>query len=289
MFEQRAVDAFVHQLRTRLFVLRLRLHEIDARNDAGIDLVLRDLHRSQVGGDRRLVEALAVVGDAQRRIIRHEIGLGREPRVGEVGVARLCRRRIALDLAAQRAPQVEFPIEGEAGRVLADRRIVSRHRRRAAGSRGAAQAARAGLLPRSGAREVGIERRLILPDDRARPAIVGLEDLEVLVRHVDLRRETVERRIVVDPPPLAAIRAVGGLGRTEHRCRARRKLGFLVGGRNRAGRRRALVVGPDEATRNEQKWKKRRSAKPHAGAPARPMTRATRLGWSRSRRRKRSR
>ena len=289
MLQERAIDALVHELGARLLILGLGLHEIDARDDAGIYLVLRDLHRALVGRDRRLVETLAVVGDTQRRIVRHEIGLGRQARVCEFGVAGLRRRRIAFDLAAQRTPKVQFPVEGEAGRVLADRRIVARHRRRAAGGRGAAQAARARLLRRTSARDAGVERRLVLPDDRPCPPVVGLEDLEVLVRHVDLGGETVESRIAVDAPPLAAIGAVGGLGRAEHRCRAGRKLGFLVGWRNRAGRRRTLVVGPDEATRDEQQRKKRRRATLHAGAPALPRTRATRLGRSRSRRRKRSR
>ena len=100
MLELGARDALGDQLRARLLELGLRLHQVDLADDAGIDLVLHDLDGAGIGRHGRLEDLDALVGDAQRVVVDHQVGLGRQPRRGEIGVARLGGRRIALDLAA---------------------------------------------------------------------------------------------------------------------------------------------------------------------------------------------
>ena len=73
------------------------------RDDAGIDLVLHDLHRARIGRHGRLIEQDALLGDAHREIVDRHIGLRRQPGIGEVGSTCLGGGRIAFDLAAGKA------------------------------------------------------------------------------------------------------------------------------------------------------------------------------------------
>ena len=120
MLEGGAGDVLGDQLGARLLELGLRLGEVDAAHDAGIELVLHDLDRARVGRHRRLVDPHALLGDAHGEVVDRHVGLRRQPGIGEVGGRGLGRRRIALDLAADAAPQVDLPVEPRPGAELAD-------------------------------------------------------------------------------------------------------------------------------------------------------------------------
>ena len=77
VLQQRPVGRFGHELRARQLVLRLRLRQVETRGDAGIHLVLHDLHGPPVGGHGGFEEPLAVVGNAQPEIVGRQIALRR--------------------------------------------------------------------------------------------------------------------------------------------------------------------------------------------------------------------
>ena len=62
-----------------------------------------------IGLDRGVEHALLLVGDAQLEIVGGERRLRREPRGGEIGGAGLGGRDVALDGAADAAPEIGDP------------------------------------------------------------------------------------------------------------------------------------------------------------------------------------
>src|SRR5262249_20698177 len=134
-------------------------------------------------------------------VVGGERGLCREPRRGEIGGARLGVRDVALDEAADAAPEIEIPARRR-------REVVERL---AAAPAAAAPAGAAPAIAEAGAlgREAGIDRRIITGagggDDGARLPERRLGRLQRLVRDIDPALEAVEQRILVHRPPGAAI------------------------------------------------------------------------------------
>jgi hypothetical protein len=293
MFERRAVDVLGNELGAGLLELGLRLRQVDARDDAGVELVLHDLGRAREGRHRGLEEQDALLGDAHREIVDRHVGLRRQPGVGEVGGARLGGRRIAFDLAPDTPPQVGLPVERRARSELAQ---AARARADDAALGAAAATGAAAALGVTGvAADRRIEARRILPHQGARLTVGRFGLHEGLVGDVDLRRHPIEHGIAVHRPPRPAVNGVTrlggpeglGAGGTDHRSRRLLELKHW-----RVGRRRPLVIRADHAGRERQGRGQDHGTTEcrHAGAaPALPSTRATRLGRSRSRRRKRSR
>ena len=93
--------------------LGLGLRHIRLRGGAGGILVAGDAQRLGEGRGRVVEQPLQLVGDAQLQIVAGERALGREPRIGEIGGARLGGRDIGLDRAADLAPEIGGPARGD--------------------------------------------------------------------------------------------------------------------------------------------------------------------------------
>ena len=109
VLELRALDADVDRLRLRALELRLRLHDVDARRDAGGVAVLRELERALVRRDRFLEHAALHVGDAQAEIALRHGGLGGQAHRFEIGRARLPVRLARLDRRGAPCPTGRAP------------------------------------------------------------------------------------------------------------------------------------------------------------------------------------
>ncbi len=221
MLELRAVDAQVDRLRLRALQLRLRLHDVDPRRDAGVVAVLRDVVRGRECPDGVLEEVALRVGHAQLEVVGRELRLQRKAGALEVGDARLLARARGLDEPADAPPHVDLPLRVDAHRVAI------------AGVAGGAAARGAGVEA-EGRQETGARRTHRGP--RLRVARLG--GLEVLVGDAHLLHEPIEHRVVEYLPPLSLRHRVA-------RSRDDPVAGFLERGRHfRLGTR---VIRPDGA------------------------------------------
>ena len=99
--------------RARRRQLRLRLQHVGLRRDAGVVAVLRDLQRALVAFDACAQQLDLAVGLAQREVVGRELALRRQPRRGEIGLARLRAGARALDRARRRGPRGRAPSRRE--------------------------------------------------------------------------------------------------------------------------------------------------------------------------------
>ena len=109
VLERGARDADGELLRLRAPELRLGGDDVGLGDDADLVLVLRDGERAL---ERRhgLIEELArLIGHAQVDVVGGERRLRRQPRGGELRLARLGVRDLALHGAADLAPQIHVP------------------------------------------------------------------------------------------------------------------------------------------------------------------------------------
>ncbi len=158
--------------------------------------ILRDVARAAEQHERLFVQGLKLVGRAQVEIGGGELNLRGELRIGEIGGARLRRRRIGLDRAADAAPDVELPagVRGVGEAVRIDRVAAGRGR----------AASRRRIIRGDGRKKAG----LALPNDLLGLVIGRGGGCDILIGEFDLGEELRERRIVEDAPPGTAIRLV---------------------------------------------------------------------------------
>ena len=207
---------------------------------AGVELIAHDLERLFVFlriADQQVVQGIRrkqiEISGGERRL-RRKLG------VVEIGGGRLRRRRVALDLPAHLAPDVEIPGAGEARNERCRIRADAAGR----GDRAGAAASRSaiGTRCRIARRQVREERGLRFADQRARLLVRGGCRGHVLVGDLNLSQKKRELAIAIDRPPFAAVEIVDGSGDLPalellERRRDRRRLGYVVGANRAAGKR----------------------------------------------------
>ncbi|CUJ61219.1 Uncharacterised protein [Achromobacter sp. 2789STDY5608633] len=212
--------------------------DVGLADDAHAVAVLRQLQRFLVGGHGRVQQALLLIEHAQLQIGLHQRGLRAQAGRRQVGQAGRRAGLGGLDIAAHAAPHVQLPTDAARQRILVGH--VAAARRRGRRTAAAAAAARAG---QAGARAHGGEE----PGARAahqaqRLAVIGLGLGDGLVRRVERVHQAIERGVVIDAPPLAAVGVIARFGALPA---GHFVLPFLVG---RAHvQRRPLVVRADGA------------------------------------------
>ena len=241
MLECGARDADIDLLRLRALELRLGGDHVGLGGDPHLVLVLGDLQRALVGVDRLVEQLPLLVRHAQPDEVGRQHPLQRQPRRGEVGLARLRAGNVAFDSAADLAPDVEVPRGGARQTEFVDGVRGGHGEEPAAAGRGdrSGLAARPARARAGGVHADGGEQsraRLADHGHRLAPARLGL--LERLVGDVDLLLEPIERGIVVDRPPGAAAGRLARLGRLP-------AVGLLEALRH--GCRRAVIVRADGA------------------------------------------
>ena len=214
---------------------------VGARDVARLVLVVGQGDVAPVLGDGVAQQRLLGVGGAEREIVLGELALSGQACVDDVGRIGLGDGRIALDLAADAAPEVRRPACLQARAVgggRASRAAAADHR--AAGGGGGEPAAAAGLavLDRAAGREGGEQGGPRLGHDLARLAIAGDELRHVLVGDGHAPLQPVEHRVGIDRPPGPLVDGGCGLAR-------RPALRFLELGRDRGAG--ALIGRPDQA------------------------------------------
>ena len=155
----------------------------ELRRGAGLVLVLRDVERALVLADRVDQQIVEGIGLAQLEIGGREGRLQGESRIGEIGGARLRAGDLALDRAADPAPEIDRP-------APADQRTDSGRRAGRARDRGIVAEGRKQLGARLGDQRFGLTE-------------IGLVGLQRLVGDLDLGLQAVEQRIVEELPPVA--------------------------------------------------------------------------------------
>ena len=225
------------ELRLRGFQRGFGGCQIAVGRRARLVFVARDLERALVERDGTREQRAQGVGGAQIEIIRRERRLGRELGIREIGLAHLHSGLAALDLAADRSPDIGLPgrqsLQGEFRMGAAADTAPHRARH---GSRAATAAA---SLAVEACGDGGKQLRLGLFEKRDGLAILRFVLLDVLIRDVHLTLEPVELGVLEDRPPIAAAFLVLRRGDLP----AGRQL--LVGVRHRRGR--PMIVGSDRA------------------------------------------
>src|SRR6185436_18361435 len=117
VLELRALHAQVEALRARRVELRLGLHDVQARDDAGIVAVARHLQGLAIGVGGLVEQRFLRVERAQLEVVLRQRRLREQPRVDEVARARLRPGVARLDQAPDAAPQVGLPGEVERQRI----------------------------------------------------------------------------------------------------------------------------------------------------------------------------
>src|SRR5262249_36733929 len=151
---------------------------------------LGNLQRLLLGGDDVVQDDLQLVLGAQLEIVRCELGLGGETRARQLRLADLKVGATALRAAADPSPQIDVPAAGNAG--AADRGGAVGVVFGGAGGGVAGPLAPDCPYPAAAQVDLGPETRLRLAHERAGFLHPGRGRLDVLVRDVELRLETVQ-------------------------------------------------------------------------------------------------
>ncbi|MCY1401635.1 hypothetical protein D9M71_167580 [compost metagenome] len=183
------------------------LGHVGAGDDAGLVLVLGQLQRPLITGDGRFQQALLGIQHAQLQVVLRQLRLQAEARGGEVGGAGLHVRGVGFQLAAQLAPQVDFPVHAQA------RVITLGHATAAgAGDRGAigqAHGAVATALSRAGLAGIGghrgEERGAGTTGERLGLAVLGDRLGQGLVGLFQAQLQVIEGGVAVQLPPAATL------------------------------------------------------------------------------------
>src|SRR5207302_7413482 len=185
---------------------------------------------------------------------------------GQIAGARLRRLAIGFDGAADATPHIELPEGGEAHAVLGAHGAAGGR----GAPRGAGAAAGGGRILAAGRGDIGGNGRKVArasrAEERGRLLVPGRREQHVLIGDLHLPLESVEVRIAVELPPLAARRQLLRLGRLP-------VLALLVGRRHLQAR--AMVGGPDrqvpaaaggaEREQCRDAWKRAPHATPSSG------------------------
>ena len=253
-----ARDADVDRLHLRTLQLRFCLHDVGARCDADVVLVLRQLQRLLIGGHGVVQQAFLSVGDAQLEIGLRERRVQRQARGLESRRACLRTGDIAIDRAPHAAPQVRLPGSGK-------RQLERVGRMRGTGAAGAGAAADHGTAGHDAAAGCAVSSRTrgAWTGGQRRPeacacarhqrgglAILRLGLFQTLVGYIDLLFQIVERGVPENLPPRTTLDRIRGCGLlpagvllVDRRCRQRR---FLVIGTDGTRRQQRAARGSDE-------------------------------------------
>ena len=109
MFERRALNAKVHQLRLDGVQLRLGLGDVEVRRDSGGEPVLRQREILRVGRLRAREQLHFSVNAVKAEVVLRELGLEQQPGIPHVRRQRLGRRGARRHTAADASPQVRLP------------------------------------------------------------------------------------------------------------------------------------------------------------------------------------
>ena len=200
MLELRPRDRKVGRLRARRLQLRLRLRDVDARNDPLVEAVDRELESGLVGRDVRIEQLLLRVQAVEQEVIDGELRLEGEPDRLEIRRARLGRLDVRFDVAADAAENVELPGKIRRHLVLGRRsgRNGARRPRIRAGDRRGRADRRGKVRARSPGRGAGAAK------DRLAPSEIVEECAE---------RAGAERALT--PPPASRVPGSPNAGRGE--------------------------------------------------------------------------
>ena len=238
-----AIGTHRRQRRACARELRLRLQHVGLGSDAGVVAVLRDLQGALVALDALAEQVGFEIGFAQREVVGRHLALRREAGRREIGRARLGAGPRAFDAPADAAPEVGCPVA-----LQRRREGVADGRDRSAGALGRAAAlatpAAAPARAHANARKI---RRAGLAHQRLGLAVRRHRGRHRLVRRIDVPGQPVERRVVEQRPPVAAIESVGRRGAQPRRTAGRH---LLVDGRDRC--RRPRVVWADGTSRQRR-------------------------------------
>ena len=208
VLELRALHADVEGLRLGGENLGLGRRDIRLRyRIPAVELVLHDLQRGLVFLDRAIEQFAQRIRGAEIEIGGGERPLRRKLGIVEIGGAGLRAGRVALDLPAHFAPDVEVPGAGELrheGRRV-DGAAGTRAERAGRGLR--AECGRAGARAGVGVarRHCRKQRRLRFADEGARLLVARRRRGHRLVRDLHLLEQEGELGIAIEAPPIAAI------------------------------------------------------------------------------------
>ena len=146
MLELRARRADANCLCLRGLQLRLSRDHVRASGGAGIVLVQRDLQRSHIMRGGIIEQRLHRVRPAQLEIVAGKRGLRRQTRIGQIGLARLRTRHVALDRPPESTPYVEIPTGIGCQIEVASQLPCAGGTKRRPATPGGAEAARAALV-----------------------------------------------------------------------------------------------------------------------------------------------
>ena len=214
VFELGPLHAEIERLRLGRLQLRLRQDQVGLGDDAGIVLILRQLYRALVIGQRALQQVGLRVDEAQRKVRLRQLRLRRQSGRLEVAGAGLGAGALRFHRTLDPAPEIDFPARIQRQGVAVAGTRLARGRYAGGGCGGCGVLAAASARParrqvRTDRRKVAGTRRL---HQRPRFAEAGIGLRQVLVRHADLCNEAVEQRISIRLPPRTAQRGVLRLG-----------------------------------------------------------------------------
>ncbi len=240
-----ALPVQVDGLRARAFQLRARHRHVGLAGHADLIAVLRELQGFFIGGHGGVEQALLLVQHAQLQIGLHQRCLRAQPGRAQVGQAGGGAGFRGLDAAAHAAPDVQLPADAAGQRILVGYVAAGTGGRTALPAVAATAHARARAHGRIKARARAAHQAKRLP-------VVCLGLRNGLVRGVQTVHQAVQRGVVVNRPPRAAI---GFVARLRGLPAGHLDLAFLVGGAH--VERRTLVVGPDRARAQQRAQRKR--------------------------------